>query len=58
MSILGIALIGIGLALLCSGLIFYRSSEAPDEEGDQTMRKENGAASPEEKKEAPRENER
>ena len=42
MNILGIALIVIGFALLCSGLIFYRSSEEP-EEGEQATREANGA---------------
>jgi hypothetical protein len=35
MNTLGVALIVLGLALLCGGLIFYKSSEEPVDEGQQ-----------------------
>ncbi len=34
MKILGITLIVVGLALLCGGLIFYRSSEGSGDRGE------------------------
>ena len=40
MKILGIALIVVGFALLCGGLIFYRSSEQSGDEGDRVAREE------------------
>ena len=53
MNILGIALIVMGFAMLCSGLIFYRSSEESEE---QATCEANGAGRREEKKEPPRDN--
>jgi hypothetical protein len=42
MKILGIALMVLGFALLCCGLIFYRSSELPGDEGERVAREEGG----------------